>query len=299
MVLSSLLLPAVSAVIQLTASDSLGALLRARIAQVPGAQVGIAYWSLAGADTMLIDADTAFHAASTMKVPVMIEVFRQAEAGGLTLDQKRPLVNQFASIVDGSPYSLGPDADSDSSVYIRVGTPVSIRWLVERMIVRSSNLATNALIEIVGADRAQATVRSLGANRMMVRRGVEDGKAFERGLNNSTTARDLALVMAAIAQNRAAAPASCAEMREILMRQEFRESIPAGLPPGTRVANKTGSITAHLHDAAIVYPDRGDPYVLVVLTRGVKEEPVLRALIQDVARVVHEHAVKVTAARGA
>jgi beta-lactamase class A len=124
MVLSSLLVPAVFAVIQLAATDSLGALLRARIAQVPGAQVGIAYWSLARG-----------------------EVFRQAEAGRLTLDQNRPLVNQFASIVDGSPYSLGPDADSDSSVYIRIGTAVSIRWLVERMIVRSSNLATNALIE--------------------------------------------------------------------------------------------------------------------------------------------------------
>jgi hypothetical protein len=105
MVLSSLLFPAVFAVIQLAATDSLGALLRARIAQVPGAQVGIAYWSLARADTMLIDADTEFHAASTMKVPVMIEVFRQADAERLTLDQNRPLVNQFASIVDGSPYS--------------------------------------------------------------------------------------------------------------------------------------------------------------------------------------------------
>jgi beta-lactamase class A len=284
------LLLTLGAALQLATGDSLGIALRARIAQTPGAHVGVAYWNLVRSDTVLVNADTLFHAASTMKVPVMIEVFRQAESGRLILDEPRPLVNQFKSIVDGSPYSLGADADSDSSVYVRIGQRVSLRWLVERMIVRSSNLATNALIEIAGAPRVQATARSLGATRMLVRRGVEDGKAFAQGLNNVTTARDMALMMAAIAEDRAASPASCRAMREILLRQEFQEAIPAALPEGTRVANKTGSITAHLHDAAIVYPANGDPYVLVVLTRGIEDEPVARTMVQDIARLVHAHA---------
>lgn len=277
---------------QLTAADSLGTQLRTRIAASPGANVGIAYWNLVRPDTVLLDATVDFHAASTMKVPVMIEVFRQAESHRLMLDASRPLVNRFASIVDGSPYSLGADVDSDSSVYVRIGQPVTLRWLVERMIVRSSNLATNALIEIAGAAHVQSTVRSLGADRMLVRRGVEDGKAFERGLNNVTTAYDMALMMAAIAEDRAASPSSCRDMRDILFRQEFQEIIPAALPPGTRVANKTGSITAHLHDAAIVYPVAGEPYVLVVLTRGIRDEAAARTLIHDLTRLIHAHATR-------
>ncbi len=273
-------------------SDTLGGRIRARIAQVPGAYVAVAFRPLsarAGTDTLYLAADTAFHAASTMKVPVMIELFRQADAGELSLSQPILLVNQFGSIVDGSPYSLDPKEDSDSSVYARVGERVTVRELMERMIVRSSNLATNAVIALVGAGRAQAAMRQLGASRIRVLRGVEDGKAFEKGLNNTTTARDLATILVAIAEDRAASARSCAEMRAILLRQEFNDEIPAGLPPGTPVAHKTGSITAHLHDAAIVYPRGADPYVLVVLTRGIADERIARSLIVDISRIVYEH----------
>jgi beta-lactamase class A len=168
---------------------------------------------------------------------------------------------------------------------------VLVRELMERMIVRSSNLATNAVIALVRAERAESAMRSLGATRMRFLRGVEDGKAYERGLNNTTTARDLAIVMAAIANDRAASPASCAAMRDILLNQEFNDEIPGGVPPGTRVAHKTGSITAVLHDAAIVYPAGGDPFVLVVLTRGIPDEKVARALIVDISRMVYKQAV--------
>ena len=65
-----------------------------------------------------------------------------------------------------------------------MGQGVPLRDLLERMIVRSSNLATNALIEIVDARKADATAHALGARNIRVLRGVEDGKAFEKGLNN-------------------------------------------------------------------------------------------------------------------
>jgi beta-lactamase class A len=157
------------------------------------------------------------------------------------------------------------------------------------MITRSSNLATNSLIALVGAKRAEDAMRSLGASRIRVLRGVEDAKAYERGLNNTTTARDLAIIMMAVQQDRAASPKSCALMREILSEQEFNSEIPAGLPPGTRVAHKTGQITGHLHDAAIVYPNGSSPYVLVILTRGIPDEKVAQALIADISRTVYEH----------
>jgi beta-lactamase class A len=269
--------------------DSLRASIGRRAAQVKDAVVGVAFRDLANGDTLFLNADDSFHAASTMKVPVMIELFRQVDAGTLGLDHRIMLANRFASIVDGSPYQLDAGADSDSSLYQLVGTQVQLRNLIDRMITRSSNLATNALIELADAKKANATAHALGASNIRVLRGVEDGKAFRAGLNNTTTARDLAALLGAIETGDAASLASCAAMREVLMRQEFNTEIPAGLPPGTKVAHKTGWITGVLHDAAIVYPEGRKPYVLVVLTRGIPDDKVARPLIADISRMVYAH----------
>jgi beta-lactamase class A len=270
-------------------SDSLRARLEQRIAATPGALVGLYYKSLSSGELVTIAPDSSFHAASTMKVPVMIEFFRQVERGGLSADQPVLLVNSFASIVDGSQFSVAPIDDSDSTMYLRIGQRVSARELVERMIVRSSNLATNAVIELVGAKHADSTAHALGARNMRVLRGVEDGKAFQKGMNNTTTARDLGALLEAIEKRTAASARNCDTMLAILSRQEFNDEIPAGLPPGTRVAHKTGSITAVLHDAALVYPAGRSPYVLVVLTRNIPDERVARVLIADLSRLVYEH----------
>jgi beta-lactamase class A len=273
-------------------SDSLRQRLETRIAQVPGAVVGLSYRDLQSGDSLDIHADDSFHAASTMKVPVMIELFRMVERKELSLDQGIMLVNQFGSIVDGSPFSVDAGDDSDSLMYRKVGERVPVRELLERMIVRSSNLATNALIAIVGAERANATAHALGATHIKVLRGVEDQKAFDAGMSNTTTSRDLAALMSAIEQGRAASRSSCDAMRAILLRQEFNDEIPAGVPAGTPVAHKTGSITAVLHDAAIVYPKGRPPYVLVVLTRNIPDEKVARGLIADLSRIVYEDATR-------
>lgn len=271
--------------------DALLDAIRARVAATPGAIVAVSYSDATGASIARLNADTVFHAASTMKIPVMIEVLRRAQAGAFTMDQPVLLINQFASIVDGSPFSLDAAEDSDSALYRRIGERVPIRELMRRMITHSSNLATNELIALVGAERTTAMARTLGARRMQVLRGVEDQKAFDRGLSNTTTADDLAALLTAIENGSALSPASSAEMRDILLEQAFNEKIPAGLPPGTRVAHKTGEITAVSHDAAIVYPAGRKPYVLVVLTRGVRDGAASSALIADVSRLVYAHAV--------
>jgi beta-lactamase class A len=275
---------------QQSGAASLAERIRQRIAEVPGAEAAVSYRDLATGDSLDLGADVDFHAASTMKIPVMLEVLRDVEAGQLRLDQGILLVNRFHSIVDGSPYALNAGDDSDSLMYTRVGQRVAVRELLERMIVRSSNLATNALIALVGADRANAAAHSLGATHIRVLRGVEDIKAFDAGLNNTTTSADLATLLERIERREALSAASAELMKEILLRQEFNEGIPAGLPPGTPVAHKTGSITATLHDAAIVYPPGRKPYVLVVLTRKIPEETVARRLIVDVSRMVWDHA---------
>ncbi len=269
--------------------DSLEMRIVRQVTQHKDAVIGVAFHDLATGDTLFLNADDSFHAASTMKVPVMIELYRSVDAGRLRLDQPVPLANRFASIVDGSPFTLDPADDSDSAAYRLIGKRVTVAELVEHMITRSSNLATNALIDLVGANEANATAHALGARDIRVLRGVEDGKAFRAGMNNTTTARDLATLMEAIETGRAASRAGCDSMRSVLLRQEFNGEIPAGLPPGTKVAHKTGWITGVLNDAAVVYPTGSRPYVLVVLTRGIPDEAVARQLIADVSKLVYEH----------
>ena len=266
--------------------DSLRLRIAERVARVPGASAGVYFRDLVSGNTLAWNADSTFHAASTMKVPVMIEYFRGVDAHRFTATQQVTLTNRFSSIVDGSPYTLDPIDDSDSSLYQRVGETVAVRELVERMIIRSSNLATNAMIALVGAERAQATARALGAASMNVRRGVEDNLAFRAGLNNTTTARDLGALFEALARGTAASPASSTAMLEILERQEFNDEIPAGFPAGTRVAHKTGWISGITHDAALVRPTDRPPFVLVVLTKGIPEMPTAQRLIADVAALV-------------
>ena len=262
--------------------------IAARIAATPASAVGVYLSVLDRPDSVLVGAARPFHAASTMKLPVMIQVFRDADAGLLSLADSLPVTRTFASLVDGSPYDLDKADDSDSSLYLRVGRKASIRELLELMIARSSNLATNVLISQVGAPRTRATARALGAGAIEVLRGVEDGKAYAAGLNNTTTARDLGVLLASLARHRAASPAACDSMLAILSRQEFHEGIPAGVPPGTHVAHKTGWIEGVVyHDAAIVYPARGSSYVLVVLTGGIKADTAAYHLVADISRMVY------------
>jgi beta-lactamase class A len=232
------------------------------------ALVEVAFRDLATGDLLLVDAHQPLHAASTMKVPVMLELFRRADAGEISLADPVVVRNEFRSIADGSGYALDAGDDSDSSLYRRVGERVPIRELVEHMITRSSNLATNLLIDTADPRRIAATMAAIGAGEMHVLRGVEDGPAFRAGMNNTTSAYALMRVMEAVAGARAASPAASREMVDILGRQHFREMIPAGVPPGVRTANKTGDTTRIAHDAAIVFPPGRAPYVLVVLTRG-------------------------------
>ena len=251
-----------------------------------GADVAVAFRTLDGRDELLIKPDLEFHAASTMKVPVMIELFRQAHAATLKLDDRIPVANAFHSIVDGSPYTMDVGDDSDADVYEHVGGAMSYRDLCEAMITVSSNFATNLLIERLRAENVQRTTESLGAAGMHVLRGVEDDKAFRLGLNNTTTARALMTLMEGIANGEAVDKPSSDEMIAILERQHFNDRIPAGLPEGTRVAHKTGEITKIQHDAGIVFAER--PYVLVILIRGLQDAKQGSALAGDISRVIYQ-----------
>src|SRR4029078_13179863 len=207
--------------IPLHKTDSLSDEIAARIAATPGAIVAVSFRDLETGEKLDLSSDTVFHAASTMKVPVMIEVLRRAQAGAFSLDQEILLVNQFASLADGSPFSLNMADDGDSVLYTKIGERVKIRELLQRMIVRSSNLATNQLIELVGAANVTATARSLGATGISVLCGVEDQKAFDKGMINTTTSADLATLLEGIEKGTVLSSANSSEMRERPVAPEF------------------------------------------------------------------------------
>jgi len=269
------------------ADEKLAADILDRI-QKSGAEVGVAFRTLDGKTEWFSRADDVFHAASTMKIPVMIELFHQVREGKLKLDEPLVVRNEFHSLVDGSIYRLDSGDDSETDLYKAVGQTRTLGQLCELMITVSSNLATNLLVEKLGVENIRAMVHALQADGMNVLRGVEDNKAYEKGMNNTTTARGLLILLEAFAKGQAVDADSSRQMVEILARQKFNEAIPAGLPSGTRVAHKTGELTKVHHDAAIVYAPR--PFVLVILVRGLAESKDSAALMADITRRIYEGA---------
>jgi beta-lactamase class A len=228
------------------------------------------------------------HAASTMKVPVMLEVFRQAGEGRFVLDDSLLISNSFRSIIDGSFYSMDIKEDGGERLYALLGKKESIRSLVNEMITYSGNLATNLLIDLVKAENVQQLMLKLGAGDVKVLRGVEDIKAFEAGKNNTTTAKDLARLYQALYQREMWSEAHCREMLDILLDQKFTNKIPAGLPPTAKVAHKTGSITGIDHDSGIIFPENRPPYILVVLTKGFTEHEKAQRCIAGISGIVYQ-----------
>jgi beta-lactamase class A len=264
----------------------------ARIAKVPGAQVSISMRDLERGRAFDLDADTVYHAASMMKVPVLFALYDAFATGRLHPDQTIRLANQFRSIADSSTYVLDPADDSDSTVYARLEQDVPLRWLADRMITHSSNLATNTLITLLEPAKITALARELGARNTVVLRGVEDTPAFRKGMNNVTTASDLAMLFVALQSRRVGDSTATANMLGLLEQQAFNTQIPAGLPTGTRMAHKTGSITATRHDAGLVYPPGSAPYAIAILTRNIADPAVADALTADCSRIIWEWLAK-------
>lgn len=263
--------------------------IKAELAQTEG-DFAIAFKNLqAPQEELLINARESFHAASTMKTPVLMEVYKQAKAGKFSLDDSLIVKNEFKSIVDSSLYSLSPEDDSYSLLYEQVGQSQSIRDLSYNMIIASSNLATNIVIELVGAQNVTKTLRDMGANDIEVLRGVEDTKAYRAGLSNSTTAYDLMLMFEQIARGEAVSEEASQEMIDILLDQKFNEMIPAKLPEEVKVAHKTGWITGLHHDSGIVFLPDGRQYVLVLLSKNLTDEDAGVETLATVSKMVCDY----------
>lgn len=248
----------------------------------------IAFKDLRSGQRLYINERESFHAASTMKTPVMIEVFKQASAGTFSLDDSIEIGNSFKSIIDGSNYSLDISDDSEDGLYSSLGKKETIRSLVFKMITVSSNLATNILIGKVGPANVMKTMREKGLKDIQVLRGVEDNKAFEAGKNNTTTAYDLSVIFEFIARNKSVSLTASEEMISILLAQRFKSMIPAQLPADVKVAHKTGSITNVQHDSGIVFLPDGRKYVLVILSKNLKSNKDGIKTIADISKIIYD-----------
>ncbi|MEA3286600.1 MAG: serine hydrolase [Candidatus Marinimicrobia bacterium] len=252
-------------------------------------EVGIAYLNLETGEIMAYNAQTLFHAASTMKTPVMFQLFKMRDEGIIDLDQKILVNNSFSSIVDGSLFSLPIESAQDEILFPQLNHYLSYYELIEKMITHSSNLATNILMEYTGADSISKTLNALEASGVLVLRGVEDLKAYRIGLNNVTSAYGMMKVMEAVYRSDLVADSSQQEMIGILKRQEYNGMIPAGLPEDAVIAHKTGSITRIAHDAALVFPANAPPFVLVILTRGWNDHTKAQRVGARIASKVYQY----------
>jgi beta-lactamase class A len=231
-------------------------------------------WSgpVSAAPTMSHRADEQHYAASTMKLALVIAAYREAEAGSVDLDAPVAVHDAFASGVGETRFSMDRGDDSDPEPWRRLGEDVSLRWLCYRAIVKSSNLATNLVLDVVGTDAVARTLAASGATGSVVTRGIEDTAARDAGLQNLVTAADLARTLQALYAQELTGADSSAEILAVLAAQQINDAIPAGLPKATRVAHKSGWVEGISHDAGIVYPTDADPFVFVMCTTSTLDE---------------------------
>jgi beta-lactamase class A len=250
--------------------------------------VAVAAYDFAHHTTWSLNAHRWFHAASTIKVPVLLAVY-EAIAQGLFEPQSRVHVrNRFLSVVDGRPFRVPQGRDANDEVHAAIGRTLTVHELAEHMIVTSSNLATNLLLDLVGVEAARAALARLHLGGIDLQRGVEDEAAWEAGLNNRVTAAGLCDAMRLIEEGKAISPEASQAMLDILHQQRFRSGIPAGLPEDARVAHKTGEISTIAHDAGIVYLDGRDAYVVVILTEWAPDVNGRQETIARISRAVYE-----------
>jgi beta-lactamase class A len=238
-----------------------------------------------------LQGDRWFHAASTIKVAVLVAVFRAADEGRLRLDDSLHVRNRFISVADGSPFHLSRDSDAMPELYKRIGRVAKISELAEGMIVASSNLATNLLLDYVTVEYARNVLRNAQVEGVELRRGVEDHAAHEKGINNQVTANGLLRLLSALRGDFLSAKSKEQAIR-ILLEQRFDSMIPAGLPAHAVVAHKTGEISTACHDMGIVYLPEREPYLAVILTEFDSDRDGRRETVAAISEAIYRSVMR-------
>jgi beta-lactamase class A len=235
--------------------------------------------------------DRWFHAASTFKAAILLAFFEAVESGAVRPADHLQIRNRFLSITSGEPYRIARDRDGDNSVHAHIGRSMPLVELARLMITRSSNLATNLLLDFLTIEHVREVLRESGVSGVEVRRGVEDIAAHEAGINNEATADGLCRLFRCFLPEGGLAEAPRALALEMLFAQEFNRMLPARHPKGVRVAHKTGEISTHAHDAGLVFPPGRAPYAVAILTQFRPEADRPQRAVAAISAAIYEQFV--------
>jgi len=271
---------------QLDVSGTLNEQLEKLAAQRKARAIAVSVHDLETGFRFSLNGDRWFHAASTIKVAVLLAVFRAADEGRLRLDDSLHVRNRFFSAAGGSVFHVTPDRDATPELYQSIGRTTRISALAHAMISGSSNLATNLLLDFISVDYARKVLRDAQVHSVELRRGVEDHAAHEQGINNEATANGLLTLLAAIRGDFLSNESKQGVIR-ILLEQRFNSMIPARLPPHAAVAHKTGEISTACHDVGIVYLPEREPYIAVILTEFDPDRDGRRETVAAISELIY------------
>ncbi len=240
----------------------------------PPGRVGIVVEDVATGTTSGVNAGTEMPAASTIKIPVMVEVFQQLGAGSFDLNTKLRLRRS------------DKDWGSGDLAGARVGSSYTVARLLALMIDVSDNTATNMLIRRVGRQRINATMIRLGLTHTRLSDFIRTQGSMIRWALRSSPA-DMAHLLGAMAKDQLIDQWSSRQMIAILRGQHYNGLLPAPLPAGTSVAHKTGTLHDTLNDVGIVYEGEA-PYVIAVMTTDLRTLDSGRRFIRHVSRLAYD-----------
>jgi beta-lactamase class A len=240
-----------------------------------------------------VEPDFRHYSASIMKLPILLAAHRLSERGRLDLEQPVRVRNEFESRVPSHRFCLDREDDSDPETWAALGTDVSLRELVHRMVTVSGNLATDLVLDEVGTEEVAAVLADAGCSgRTTIVRGIEDHPARDAGIDNLITADDMARLLVALGEGRLAGQEATAACEHTLQAQEYRNGIPAGLPDGLVIGNKTGWISSVNHDVALVRAPGMPPVGLAVLLSAPGTEQEREAAIARIAAAAWTQVVR-------
>lgn len=222
--------------------------------------------------------DEVFPSASTIKIGIMIELFRRIDAGEFDLDQRHQL------------RATDQAAGSGVLQHLDRGLNPTLRDLCYLMMSISDNLATNIIIGLLGLDRVNATLGSLGLTVSVLGRPMQGRPAMEGEQENLTTPAEIGRLVQSILDGSAASIESCAGMRSMLEKQQNNRRIGRYLPTDMVWGSKTGSYATLVHDVGYVQ-SRSGPVVIAALAEKVPDmvagEVLVSELVRELLRELH------------
>lgn len=249
--------------------------IKNKLYNFPG-NVGLVIKDLKNGKVIIYNQDKLFPSASLVKIAIMVACFRAESEGKINFNDYFRLKSKHK--VRGSGILR----------YAPCGKKFSLQELVELMITKSDNTATNILTEILGFDYLNSCFKQMGLRNTNFSRNVMDIKKYYRGIENYTTASDIAQILDKIYHRQLVSPEASEKMLTLLKKQEIRDRLPRYLPGYVEIAHKTGLFDNVCHDAGIIFHPQGD-FLISLLVSDHREHSLAKKLIGQIAKITFEY----------